>query len=89
VSDIKQLEQHYRFADLKALKIVDSWPQLRNLQINYGFPTGKRISPNVRIFAASEINAWLASRPDDLKIMPSTTRRPGRPRKPQPPQQAA
>jgi hypothetical protein len=36
----------WRFRDLQAHGIVDSWPQLRRLQVEYGFPLGRLISPN-------------------------------------------
>ena len=52
-----------RFRDLQARGIVRSWPQLRRLQVAYGFPLGRLISPNTRTWLASEIDEWIATRP--------------------------
>lgn len=54
-----------RFADLKARGIVASWAQLAKLQEKHGFPSGRRISPNIRVWTEAEIAAWLESRPTD------------------------
>jgi predicted DNA-binding transcriptional regulator AlpA len=51
-----------RFADLKSRGIVSSWPQLARLQHNYNFPPGFLISPQVRVWDESEIEAWLTGR---------------------------
>lgn len=67
---MEAVEQFLRFADLKNLKICQSYPQLRNLQKHCGFPVGVLISPNCRIFAACEVNSWLASRPTNPKPQP-------------------
>ncbi len=56
-----------RFADLKKRGIVNSWPQLKRLQQDHGFPLGRMISPNVRAWAEDEIDAWWASRPKENK----------------------
>ena len=53
----------WRFRDLQAHGIVDSWPQLRRLQVEYGFPPGRLISPNTRTWLVSEIDDWIATRP--------------------------
>ena len=52
-----------RFRDLRARGIVHSWPQLRSLQVAYGFPLGRLISPNTRTWLVSEIDDWIATRP--------------------------
>ena len=52
-----------RFRDLKESGIVASWPQLKRLQEGQGFPPGRMLSPNVRVWSQAEIDAWLASRP--------------------------
>jgi hypothetical protein len=53
-----------RFRDLKARGIVDSWPQLKNIQEKHGFPLGRLLSPQVRVWdEQEEIEPWLASRP--------------------------
>jgi hypothetical protein len=53
----------YRFKHLKERGIVDSWPQLKNLIDNYGFPAGRLTSPQVRTWTEDEIAEWYASRP--------------------------
>jgi predicted DNA-binding transcriptional regulator AlpA len=53
------LEQHYRFADLKRLGIVQTWPTLYAWIKDRGFPEGKKISSHYRIWSASEVHSWL------------------------------
>ena len=52
-----------RFADLKARGIINSWPSLRKYVDHYGFPPGRKISPQTRVWTDEEVAAWLASRP--------------------------
>lgn len=54
--------QLLRFADLKAANICTSWPQLRRLVDNYGFPSGYLLSPGCRVFDADKVEAWLERR---------------------------
>ena len=61
MSDTRSL-QLLRFADLKTSKVCTSWPQLRRLVDNYGFPSGYMLSPNVRVWDAEAIDNWLDSR---------------------------
>ncbi len=58
-----------RFADLKQRGIVNSWPQLKRLQIEQEFPLGKMLSPNIRAWTEDEIEAWYAERPTE-NLMP-------------------
>lgn len=53
-----------RFADLKAANIVTSWPQLKRLVDNYGFPPGYLLSPAVRVWDAGAVDGWLQARRD-------------------------
>jgi predicted DNA-binding transcriptional regulator AlpA len=53
----------YRFKHVKERGIVDSWPQLKNLIDNYGFPPGRLTSPQIRAWTEDEIAEWYASRP--------------------------
>ena len=57
-----------RFKDLRRLGVVSSWPQLRYMQENYGFPSGLLLGSNTRAWRVAEVEAWLANRP----IEPST-----------------
>jgi predicted DNA-binding transcriptional regulator AlpA len=54
--------QLLRFADLKARNVVTNWPQLKRLVDNHGFPAGYLLSPAVRVWDASDIEAWLNAR---------------------------
>jgi hypothetical protein len=57
--------QHLRFEDLRRKGIVNSWPGLRHLQLHEGFPIGKLLGPQTRVWTAAEVNAWLAHRPSE------------------------
>jgi len=51
-----------RFADLKQAQVVTSWPQLKRLVDNQGFPPGYLLSPAVRVWDAEQIESWLQAR---------------------------
>jgi hypothetical protein len=53
------LETHYRYADLRARNIVPTWPALYAWIKAGRFPPGKHVSPRIRIWSHSEIQAWL------------------------------
>jgi hypothetical protein len=53
------LEQYYRFADLKRLRIVNSWDTLADWIKNRGFPKGKLLTRRARVWSASEVQEWL------------------------------
>jgi hypothetical protein len=42
------IDELLRFKDLRRLGVVSSWPQLRYMQENYGFPTGLLLGANSR-----------------------------------------
>ena len=52
-----------RFIDLKRMGIVKNYPQLKNLQRDQGFPLGRWLSPNCRIWTDVEISEWITNRP--------------------------
>jgi predicted DNA-binding transcriptional regulator AlpA len=52
-----------RFRDLKAMNYVQSWPQLKSMIENEGFPRGRRTSPNIRTWTEDEVAEWYAARP--------------------------
>jgi hypothetical protein len=55
-----------RFRDLQVRGIARSWAQLKRLQELYGFPKGRLLSPNCRVWDdEEELNPWLESRPVD------------------------
>ncbi len=70
-----------RFLDLQERGIARSWAQLKNLQKN-GFPLGKMLSPNCRVWSEDEVDAWLDSRPvEGPPPRGAAKARRGRPRK--------
>jgi hypothetical protein len=75
---VAALKPRLRFKDLKAAGITDSWTQLAHLVDDYGFPPGKKLSPNVRSWTVEEVAAWVEGRPSYRKVMPETARRPRR-----------
>ncbi len=62
--------KYLRFSDLRDRGIVNSWPMLRLRVDRDGFPPGVKAGPNTRIWAESEVEAWLAKRPTDRKPAP-------------------
>jgi predicted DNA-binding transcriptional regulator AlpA len=51
-----------RFADLKARRIVSSWPQVKRLVDNHGFPCGFMLSPAVRVWDEADVADWVNQR---------------------------
>jgi predicted DNA-binding transcriptional regulator AlpA len=51
-----------RFADLKERGILRNWPQYKRLQ-KLGFPYGRMLSANARVWTEAEVDEWIASRP--------------------------
>jgi hypothetical protein len=54
-----------RFKELKARGIVQSWAELKALIDNCGFPTGRLLGPQTRVWETGEVADWLASRPTE------------------------
>lgn len=70
-----------RFVDLRERGIARSWAQIRNLQ-RRGFPLGRMLSPNTRVWTEDEVDVWLASRPVEGPAPRGAAKgRRGRPRK--------
>jgi hypothetical protein len=63
-----------RFRDLRNSGIADNWTQLLRMVDHDGFPCGKLLSPNVRVWDINEIRQWLEARPTARKIV-ATRRR--------------
>jgi hypothetical protein len=55
-----------RFAQLKERNIVRSREQLTNLVRRDGFPAGRYLSPNCRVWTEIEIELWFRNRPAAL-----------------------
>jgi len=71
--------RYLRFADLKAAGIVNNWPSLKNRIEKFGFPPGRLIGPNSRVWSEQEIADYVASRPTDRKPAPRRYRSPKSP----------
>ena len=69
------LPTFWRFADLKAAKIVNNLTTLKRLIETQGFPVGIKLGPNTRAWSDDEINAWLATRPSGKKPTPPTPKK--------------
>ena len=60
----RKLESRFlRFSDLQAMGIVNCWPTLSRWIARQGFPPGKYLGPNTRVWTVEEVEAWIASRP--------------------------
>lgn len=55
-----------RFKDLRARKICNSWPQLKEWGEKFGFPLGRLMGPNMRVWTEEEIAEYFNSRPAAL-----------------------
>ena len=54
-----------RFADLKRRNIVRKDVTLGRWIEREGFPPGRLLGPNTRVWLVSEVEAWIASRPTE------------------------
>jgi predicted DNA-binding transcriptional regulator AlpA len=71
-----------RFPDLQERGIARSWAQLKNLQRRYGFPVGRMLSANSRVWTEQEVDEWLVDRPvEGPELRGAAKGRRGRPRK--------
>jgi predicted DNA-binding transcriptional regulator AlpA len=68
------LPRHVRFRHIRAAGIADSYTALDRLINDHGFPGGRLISPNVRVWTVEEIESWLANRPTARKAGPTRKR---------------
>jgi predicted DNA-binding transcriptional regulator AlpA len=59
------LEPLLRFADLKKLGIAHSYTQINRMVASVGFPPGRLLSRQCRVWTESELRKWLDSRPSD------------------------
>jgi hypothetical protein len=59
------IPNYLRFSDLKERGIVNNWVTLQEWIEKQGFPPGKLVGPNTRIFAEPEVQSWLDRRPSD------------------------
>jgi predicted DNA-binding transcriptional regulator AlpA len=66
-----RLPIYVRFRDLVAAGIVRNWPTLIRLVDQQGFPPGRLLGPNTRVWTVDEVEAWIASRPTERKVIPN------------------
>ena len=57
------LSRLLRFRDLKDRKIVLNHVTLKRWVDQEGFPPGRLLGPNTRVWTEAEIEAWVADRP--------------------------
>ena len=57
------LPTYIRFKVLKQRGIARSWPYLKDLIEDHGFPPGQLLSPQIRVWDESSVAAWIAARP--------------------------
>jgi predicted DNA-binding transcriptional regulator AlpA len=69
------LARQLRYRDLKERGLFKNRVTLALWIKDQGFPPGRRVGPNTRLWDEAEIGAWLASRPTELK--PAAKLKPG------------
>ncbi len=52
-----------RFKDLQDAGLVSSWTALKHLIEKNGFPVGRYLSANTRVWTDEEVDEWVLSRP--------------------------
>jgi predicted DNA-binding transcriptional regulator AlpA len=65
-----RLPSYCRFHDIREAGVADSWQQLGRMIDHEGFPPGRLLSPNIRVWEIDEIKRWMASRPTARKVIP-------------------
>jgi hypothetical protein len=69
------LAPQLRYRDLKERGLFNNRVTLGIWIKERGFPPGRLVGPNTRLWDEAEVAAWLASRPTEPKPGPETTRR--------------
>ena len=64
------LRRQLRFRDLKAQGVVSNWVTLNNWIDEKGFPPGRLIGANTRVWDEAEVVAWLEAQPINRKSVP-------------------
>jgi hypothetical protein len=52
----------WRYSDLHERRIVSNWATLSRWIRTQGFPPGRKLGPNTRVWFPAEVLAWVASR---------------------------
>ena len=66
------LARQLRYRDLKDRRLFKNRVTLALWIRDQGFPRGRLVGPNMRLWDEAEITAWLASRPTELKPAPKS-----------------
>jgi predicted DNA-binding transcriptional regulator AlpA len=64
------INRQLRYRDLKERGVVPNRVTLGNWIDKCGFPHGRLVGPNTRLWDEEEVVAWLASRPTEKKSAP-------------------
>jgi predicted DNA-binding transcriptional regulator AlpA len=75
------MQRRLRYVDLLNLGVVRNRTTLQNWIHDRGFPVGQLTGPNTRTWSATEVQAWIDSRPSAPKPAPVVKGRRGRPPK--------
>ena len=59
-----------RFRDLKRIGLIENWPTLKRRIESQGFPPGRLLGPNTRVWTEGEVEVWFVSRPEHLEDPP-------------------
>ena len=62
------LPQFVKFADLREAGICATYPALRLLVEQHGFPVGRWFGANTRVWTVDEVMTWLAARPSERPV---------------------
>jgi len=52
-----------RFSDLRIRGVAQNWPTLKRRIENDGFPRGRMIGANTRVWVEAEVEEWIKTRP--------------------------
>jgi predicted DNA-binding transcriptional regulator AlpA len=58
------MKRKLRFRDLRDRGVIDNRTTLQRWVKSQGFPPGKKIGPNTRVWDEDEVDGWIDSRPD-------------------------
>jgi predicted DNA-binding transcriptional regulator AlpA len=65
-----------RFGDLKRIGLVGNRPTLKRRIESQGFPPGRLLGPNTRVWTEGEIELWFVSRPEHREDPPPEIAKP-------------
>jgi predicted DNA-binding transcriptional regulator AlpA len=65
MSELPEERRLLKFKDLKARRIAENYPRLKELIDNWGFPKGFWTGPNSHCWWEDAVLAWLETRPTE------------------------